>query len=136
MSFHVPEKFRLMPPHRMGSTVENGNNGVFIFKIEYPKSVRKHKGEVARELWCMASDGLGWEHVSIHAFVPSIQKTYTPTWDEMCKAKSIFWDAEDVVIQFHPRESEYVNNHPNVLHLWRMVEKEFPTPPPILVGVR
>lgn len=38
------------------------------------------------------------------------------------------------LIQYHPRESEYVNCHPNVLHLWRTRSQAIPTPPPILVG--
>lgn len=35
--------------------------------------------------------------------------------------------------QFHPPESEYVNNHPSCLHLWRKIGSEFETPPKILV---
>jgi hypothetical protein len=34
----------------------------------------------------------------------------------MCYVKRLFWDADDVVMQLHPRESEYVNAHPHVLH--------------------
>jgi hypothetical protein len=48
--------------------------------------------------------------------------------------KRICWDGEDVVMQLHPRESEYVNCHPHVLHLWRHRTREIPTPPSILVG--
>lgn len=136
MSFHVPEKFRILRPHRMGTDASFGNNGCFVIKNEFPKSVRRHKGEVARELWCIASDGMGWEHVSIHVYIPRLNKSYTPLWDEMCEAKDLFWDAEDVVFQYHPRKSEYVNNHPNVLHLWRPMDIDIPTPPPILVGVK
>jgi hypothetical protein len=47
----------------------------------------------------------------------------------MCFVKRLCWDGEDVVVQFHPRESTYVNVHPNVLHLWRWRQGEFPTPP-------
>jgi len=46
----------------------------------------------------------------------------------------LFWDAEDVVIQYHPAKSEYVNVHDNCLHLWRPVGVELPTPPRELVG--
>jgi hypothetical protein len=53
----------------------------------------------------------------------------------MCFIKDLFWDAEDVVIQYHPAKSEYVNMHENTLHLWRPVGKEIPTPPKELVGV-
>lgn len=58
----------------------------------------------------------------------------TPTWDEMCFIKDQFWDAEDVVMQLHPAKSQYVNIHPNALHLWRPVGAEIPTPPAYLVG--
>jgi hypothetical protein len=53
----------------------------------------------------------------------------------MCFVKGIFWDEDDVVIQFHPRKGEYVNNHPYCLHLWRPVGITVPTPPPICVGI-
>jgi hypothetical protein len=40
------------------------------------------------------------------------------------------------VIQYHPPESEYVNNHPNCLHLWRPTGCALPMPPSIMVGVK
>jgi len=54
----------------------------------------------------------------------------------MAYVKDLCWDDEDVVMQLHPRKSEYVNNHPHVLHLWRPRHEMIPTPPSILVGVR
>ena len=54
----------------------------------------------------------------------------------MCQVKDLFWEEEEVVVQFHPKKSEYVNMHEGCLHLWRSTEKEFPTPPSILVGYR
>lgn len=85
-----------------------------------------------RRLVIVASDGLGWEHVSVS--VRDGKRVRTPVWDEMAHVKDVFWDDEDVVVQFHPRRSEYVNCHENVLHLWRPVGIELPTPDPILVG--
>ena len=53
----------------------------------------------------------------------------------MCFIKDVFWDEEDVVIQYHPKKSEYVNRHENCLHLWRPVlDDPIPTPPKELVG--
>lgn len=52
----------------------------------------------------------------------------------MAFVKDTFWSDEDVVVQFHPRASEYVNQHPHVLHLWRYTLADIPTPPPHLVG--
>jgi hypothetical protein len=54
----------------------------------------------------------------------------------MCAAKEMFWDAEDIVIQFHPRKSDYVNNHLNTLHLWRPTRTVLVTPPSLTVGVK
>ena len=72
----------------------------------------------------------GWEHVSVSA------PNRCPNWTEMCFVKDLFWDDEECVVQFHPPRSEYVNNHPYVLHLWRNVDFEFRTPPAIMVGVK
>lgn len=70
----------------------------------------------------------GWEHVSV-----SVEKNL-PNWTEMCFIKDRFWGPEETVIQFHPPESQYVNNF-RVLHLWRWTRGEIPLPPAILVGV-
>jgi len=82
-----------------------------------------------RELKIIFSDGLGWEHVSVST--PS----RVPNWAEMCFVKNLFWSADDVVVQFHPAESNYVNQHPYCLHLWRQNGINFPTPAPLLVGL-
>lgn len=47
--------------------------------------------------------------------------------------KLVCWDAEDVVVQYHPRASEYVNLHPHELHQWRWKRGAFPTPPKIAI---
>ena len=53
----------------------------------------------------------------------------------MCFVKTVFWDREDCVVQFHPPESEYVNDHPFCLHLWRPVGVVIARPPALTVGV-
>ena len=55
----------------------------------------------------------GWEHVSV-----SLEHRI-PAWDEMCQVKRMFWDDDEAVLQFHPPKSDYINNHPHVLHLWK-----------------
>lgn len=57
-----------------------------------------------------------------------------PTWDEMCKVKDLFWDEEDMVVQYHPPKSEYVNLSKTCLHLWRWTKGEFPKPGRYEVG--
>lgn len=69
----------------------------------------------------------GWQHCS----VSTIRRI--PNWIEMCFVKDLFWEPEEWVVQFHPAQSEYVNCHPNVLHLFSY-KHGFPTPPSYLVG--
>ena len=56
------------------------------------------------------------EHVSVST------RNREPTWDEMCYIKDLCFYDEEVVIQFHPKKSEYVNMHENCLHMWRPVK--------------
>lgn len=117
MSFHVPNKYRFREQsHPYGSDDSLGNCGAFVVPFN---------GFLINVL---ASDGEGWEHVS------ASYSSRCPNWQEMCFLKDLFWDAEDIVIQFHPRASEYVNRHPYTLHLWRPIGVEIPTPPRELVG--
>ena len=78
------------------------------------------------------SNGGGWEHVSVSPY----NRRYTPTWDEMCALKDMFFYEDETVVQYHPARSEYINNMPNCLHLWRPLNKEMPTPPSIMVGIK
>src|SRR5262245_48684414 len=66
-----------------------------------------------------------WEHVSVSL----VALDRLPTWGEMCWVKSLFWGPGEWVVQFHPSESEYVNVHEMVLHLWKPVRQEIPRPP-------
>lgn len=111
--FHVPEKSRVRTG-RNGSDESYENNGAF---------------QIGR-IFIIASDGAGWEHISISL------SDRVPRWNEMCKIKDIFWDEEDCVIQYHPPKSQYVNCHPNCLHLWRPIGIDLPIPPTLLVGPR
>jgi len=117
--FHVPNEHRLRTHPILGSSDNYGNNGFFLFN---------YKGY---EVGCQASDGMGWEHVSV-----TINRQRTPTWEIMAYVKDLFWDEEDTVIQFHPPKSQYVNCHPHCLHLWRPVGKSLPLPSPIMVGIQ
>ena len=77
------------------------------------------------------STGAGWEHVSVAPF----KKSVTPSWDDMCFIKDLFWNEDEAVIQIHPKKSDYVNNIENCLHLWRCTYKEMVLPPAILTGI-
>lgn len=73
--------------------------------------------------------GGGWEHASISI----IGENRCPTWDEMCFIKNLVWKMNECIVQYHPPESQYVNNHPYVLHLWKPIKETMPMPPKMFV---
>lgn len=95
----------------------DSGNGVFEVRVG------------AKWFWVIASNGGGWEHVS----VSPVSGNGVPTWKDMCAIKEMFFEDEEEVMQIHPKKSEYVNLHKNCLHLWRPIDVEMPTPPIIMV---
>jgi hypothetical protein len=86
---------------------------------------------ITRKQWyIIASWGMGWDHVSISS--PS----KTPDWDLMCHIKEIFFKPEEWAVEYHPAESDYVNNHEHCLHIWHPLDETIPTPPSILIGIK
>lgn len=119
MSFHAPDRFRVRSG-QFGTDDSYGNNGAFF--------VKRRTSHVPLKV--IASDGGGWEHVSVS--LPD----RCPTWADMCAIKDLFWDEQDCVMQLHPPRSEYVNNHPYCLHLWRPIDAAIPLPPSLMVGFK
>lgn len=121
--FKVPEEYRITDHPILRSNAAYGNNGAFEIPLE--KNIKAY---------AIASDGLGWEHVSVHVVEDNMPEI--PTWEEMCKIKALFWDEEDCVIQYHPPKSQYINHNEYTLHLWRPIDKEIPMPDSMLVGIK
>jgi hypothetical protein len=97
------------------------------FSLTYPETgntLRIIADRGSGEAWKEAGlTGDLWEHVSV-------SKRYgVPNWAEMCWVKSLFFEDEECVIQYHPPKSKYVNVHVGVLHLWRPVSAAIPMPP-------
>jgi len=113
---------------RYASDESYGFNGAFAFPLRYTKSNGK---EDIAELRVIASDGEGWEHVSVTLG----DRSACPSWEVMCAVKDLFWGPDKTVIQFHPAAKDYVNTHPFCLHLWRPVGVDLPLPSPWLVGI-
>lgn len=113
--FQAPEKFRVTTNHPLASCSSFGNNGYFMIPLSSRSTA-----------FVIISDGNGWDHVSAH--IISEGKERTPRWSEMCKIKDLFWSEEDLVVQYHPAKSDYVNEHKHTLHLWRSTNKEMPKP--------
>lgn len=80
----------------------------------------------------VVSWGGGWEHVSVSPFKHHI----TPSWDDMCYIKNLFWNEDECAVQYHPPKFQYVNNMPNCLHLWKPAGHDVEMPPSIMVGIR
>lgn len=78
----------------------------------------------------IASWGGGWDHVSVS------YSNRCPTWDEMQRVKEMFFGDDEVVVQYHPASSQYVNNHPYCLHMWKPRMERIPTPPTWMAGAK
>lgn len=122
----VPESLRIKKGV-MGSDSSYGNNGAF----EIP-----HYKIANYSIFCIASDGEGWQHVSVSLSSTERKVERCATWEEMCFVKSLFWDDEESVMQLHPPKSQWVNNHPYCLHLWKPTDKEIPLPDSMMVGFK
>ena len=83
--FKVPEQYRITKGE-LASDFLYGNNGAF----------KVFRGRTT--FLIIASDGMGWEHVSVHCLTDG--KERTPTWSEMCFVKDLFWSDDDCVIQY------------------------------------
>lgn len=107
-------------------------NGCFV--IELSKGVRALI-ICSNGSGCKESGVEPWEHVSVHVrdYNWGGMKFRTPTWDQMCQIKDLFFKEDEVVMQLHPAKENYVNAHPHVLHLWRPLGREIPTPPKVMV---
>jgi len=110
------ERYRRVHP-TLGKSPPGENYGFFIVEI------------CGVELWVIASDGFGWDHVSVSC------DNRCPTWDEMCFVKELFFGDDETVIQFHPKMSKYINQMPFCLHLWKRQGSDYELPPAKLIGV-
>lgn len=94
-----------------------GNNGAYLVPIY----------ETGAVVVVISSDGMGWDHVSVSL------KNRCPKWEEMAYIKDLFFDADETVVQFHPKKEKYVNNHSYCLHLWKKQGADFELPESIMV---
>jgi hypothetical protein len=93
-----------------------GNNGLFLLP----------SGEGVM-LSVVASDGLGWDHVSVS--LPD----RCPTWEEMEYVRKLFFRGDEWVMQLHAPTEKNINFHPHCLHLWRPQQAAIPIPPSTMV---
>lgn len=74
------------------------------------------------------NEGGKMEHVSVSCY----NKRKLPTWDVMCRIKDMFFRKDEMVVQIHPSEKNYLHGIgigasrlENVLHLWRPMDGNF-----------
>jgi hypothetical protein len=97
----------------------DGGNGVFRLLCQ----------RTGTYLHCLASNGDGWDHVSVSV------AHRIPNWLEMDFAKRMFFADDETAMQLHVPSSDHVNHHPFCLHLWRPNDgREIPRPPAEFVG--
>lgn len=82
------------------------------------------------ELRCVASAGLGWDHVSVSV------EGRCPTWPEMSHVFSLFAEPDETWMQLHVPAPQHVNCHPYCLHIWRPHHQVIATPPAFMVGLK
>ena len=81
---HAPNKYRVRTGVRRTDD-SIGNNGAFFV----PRGPGLHPLRVIASDGVLAPDEVkGWEHVSVS--LPD----RCPTWEEMCRVKDLFWDAD------------------------------------------
>lgn len=116
-----------------------GNNGAFVIPFTFDSQGRPEVASPSHYRFSViVSDQGGWDHVSVHISIIRSTRSgtleeRTPTWQEMCLIKDLFFGPEETVIQIHPPRSRYVNNHEHVLHLWRPYNRSIPMPPMFMV---
>ena len=101
-----------------------------VHKVIYKNGKPKFSNKCEDMLNFIFSWGGGFEHLSVSTPVR------TPTWEQMCLMKDIFWRDDKICMELHPKKEEYVDNMPYCLHIWRPIDQEIPTPPSIMVGFR
>ena len=124
MAFRCPDDGRIT---RGAYATDPGTVTHGAFFIASPDRKERNPLKVIADAGVNPDDPTGWEHVSVS--LPH----RCPTWAEMCRVKDLFWGPDDVVMQLHPTRAEYVDMHPNCLHLWRPVSGTIPAPPRRLV---
>jgi hypothetical protein len=96
----------------------DGGNGMFRFMSCVD----------GQTLGVIASDGGGWDHVSVS------RADRVPNYDEMEQIAGLFFQTDETAVQYHVPKSEHVNIHSYCLHWWRPTDEILPKPPANMVG--
>lgn len=77
-----------------------------------------HRRRPLTLIWSVAiqEDGRTWQHLSV------AHRDRPPTWMELVEAKEWLMGTDTYAYQVAPPRRLYVNQNPNVLHLFRLVD--------------
>jgi hypothetical protein len=117
-NLHELNKYRLIDRkvYEMYGEFGDDKNGAFIVPCN------------SNELKVLASSGEGWDHVSVS------MKNRIPNWMEMEFIAKLFFNDDEIAIQYHVPAKEHINIMENCLHWWRpWAPLVIPMPPPIFV---
>lgn len=112
------DQFRMTPPDFWMGRGWLGDDLCGCFRMKFKP------GCVLRVI---ASNGDGWEHVSVS------HEHRCPTWEEMSWIASKFF-GEETAMQLHVPSSDHINYHKYCLHWWRPHNYEIPRPEHWMVG--
>lgn len=99
----------------MKTNSEIRKSGLTIQEMNYTggSATAEIGGQFCTIIWGRNENGQ--EHVSMNG------KDHTPTWDDMCTLKDLFFNDDEECFQIHPKKTEYVNLAPHCLHIWRNI---------------
>lgn len=106
---------------QFATTKDDGNNGHFFIPYH------------TKFFFCIVSDGLGWEHVSVRIVDKKFKHDWIPDYRALKTIKELFWGDDECVVQYFPAKADHVNIADNVLHLWKPILQEMPVPPKVFV---
>ncbi len=102
-----PNAYRPRLAHPDWRLVQRGEDG----------EAYQHRRRPLTLIWSVAvqEDGQVWQHLSVG------HMTRVPTWEELVAAKEWVMGTDSYAYQVAPPRRFYVNQNPNVLHLFRCV---------------
>lgn len=113
-NLNLLDQYRIL--HPLYGNLGDDKNGCFVIP------------GIGSTLRVIASDGLGWDHLSVST------TRRCPNWPEMKKIKELFFEDDEPAYQIFPAKKDYINCHPNCLHWWRPQNSKILIPGKELIG--
>ncbi len=131
--FKAQEKYRVRKG-KLASDASFGNNGVFFIPAGTEAVPDENKVLVHSPYFilCVLSDQRDWEHIAVA--IHTIGPPRAPVKEEVEAVRNMFWGKDDTVVQF-TTSSNFKDDNPHTVHLWRNPLMDIPVPPAELFGL-